>query len=285
MARPAPAVQRIVAILEYLAQSPDTPRNLSQIARAADLNSATAHSTLAALTQEGLLVRDPGTKRYALGPTLARLGAAAAARVDDVIDIARPHLRALNEQFGLQVSATRVAGEHIVIEAREGEPGPWGMTVQVGQRMRLAPPLGSVFLAWAPDADVDAWVKKTPDPASEELTAACLDALAAVRERGYAVALNSPTRAREDALNAPAGLTELINNAYFLREVVPEREYVLRQIAAPIFNADGRVALSIAVMYGGEIRTGQEIVSDAAQIVASANRVTAAIHGTPPSTE
>ncbi|MET0930635.1 MAG: helix-turn-helix domain-containing protein [Aeromicrobium sp.] len=283
MPRPAPSVHRIVAVLDLLAEDPERSRTLTEIVREADINAATAHSTLSALVEEGLLLRDPDSKRYSLGPTLVRLGAAAASRSDDIVSRARAELRTLNLDLGLQTTATRVVGDHIVIEAREGDPGPWGMTVQVGQRMPFAPPLGSVFLAWSTDEQVSAWLRMADAPASAATIQRCLHALTAVRDRGYAVALNvAAARSTLDRKDQHPGLSELMESAYFLDDVVEDQQYGLRQVAAPIFDVTGRVALSLAVMYFGEMRTGQEIRQEAQRIVAAADRVTTAIHGSHP---
>jgi DNA-binding IclR family transcriptional regulator len=283
MARPAPSVHRIVAVLDLLAQDPDRALTLTEIVRDAQVNAATAHSMLSALTDEGLLLRDPHTKRYSLGPTLVRLGDAAASRQDDVVERARDELRILTAELGLQSTATRVVGRHIVIEAREGDPGPWGMTVQVGQRMPFAPPLGSVFLAWSSDEEVGSWLRTADVPASAAVVERCLHALAAVRHRGYAVNLNvAAARNTLDHQGLHPGLSELVQSAYFLDDVVEDEQYSLRQVAAPIFDVGGRVVLSVAVMYAGETRSGQEIRREAATIVAAADRVTASIHGARP---
>ena len=44
MARRAPAVERSIAVLNYLAARPDDRFTLSEIARATDLNKATLHA-------------------------------------------------------------------------------------------------------------------------------------------------------------------------------------------------------------------------------------------------
>lgn len=284
MARPAPSVHRIVAVLDLLSQEPERSLTLTEIVREAELNAATGHSMLSALADEGLLLRDPRTKRYSLGPTLVRLGAAAASRRDDVVSLARDELRQLTAELGMQTTATRVIGDHIVIEAREGDPGPWGMTVQVGQRMPFAPPLGSVFLAWSPDEEVSAWLKQADAPPKGDIVERCLNALAAVRDRGYAVALNvAAARRTLDRKDLHPGLTELVESAYFLDDLVQDEHYSIRQVAAPVFDVSGRVVLSLAAMYLGETRSGHDIGREAARIVESADRVTEAIHGVRPS--
>ena len=49
MARPAPAVERTVATLNFLAAHPDEPFTLSELSRRLDITKATAHTMLNAI--------------------------------------------------------------------------------------------------------------------------------------------------------------------------------------------------------------------------------------------
>ena len=53
MPRRAPAVERVIAVLNLLAAHPGQPYTLSDIARDLELNKATLHAILWALTQAG----------------------------------------------------------------------------------------------------------------------------------------------------------------------------------------------------------------------------------------
>ena len=59
MARPAPAVDRAVEILDFLADNPRDAFSLSELARRLDLNKASAHAILNALTDRGLPAAPP----------------------------------------------------------------------------------------------------------------------------------------------------------------------------------------------------------------------------------
>ena len=68
--RPAPGVERVVAVLNFLAAHPDESFTLSELARRLDLNKATCHALLMPLTQAGYLLRHPTRMNYTLGPAL-----------------------------------------------------------------------------------------------------------------------------------------------------------------------------------------------------------------------
>ena len=94
MARPAPGAERSVAVLELLAAHPDERFTLSEVARRCDLNKATAHALLSALSERGVLLRHPEEKRYSLGPVLVSIGEAAR-RGYTAVDFVGPTLDAL----------------------------------------------------------------------------------------------------------------------------------------------------------------------------------------------
>ncbi|MFJ3212584.1 IclR family transcriptional regulator [Streptomyces flaveolus] len=281
MARPSPAVTRIAAVLTFLADDPLRSFTLTEIARNTGLSPATAHALLNQMATEGLLVRDPNLKRYTLGPLLVRIGQAASARPVDAVGHARELLDELSHDIGLQVTLTRVIGEHIVVEARVGDPGPWGMTVQVGQRLPMAPPLGSVFVAWAADAEIEHWLRRADAEPSAGGLDRCLDALGAVREHGFAVSLNVPATSHSLSGDA-SGLRELLDSSYFLVDLQLTARYSIRQIAAPVFDVDGNVVLAVSALHQGAERTGREVLADGGLLSRAADLVTASIHGRKP---
>lgn len=281
MARPSPAVTRVAAVLNFLAEDPLRSFTLTEIARSAELSPATAHALLNEMAAEGFLLRDPASKRYTLGPLLIRIGQAASSRPDHVVSHARELLGDLSREIGLQVTATRVVGGHIVVESRVGDPGPWGMTVQVGQRLPMAPPLGSVFVAWSAEPEVQRWLRRAGEEPSSISLERCLAALRPVREHGFAVSLNVPVSSHRLSDDA-AGLRELLDSSYFLTDLKPRERYSIRQIAAPVFDVEGKVVLAISALHQGLERTGREVLADAHTLAQTADRVTASIHGRKP---
>lgn len=281
MARPSPAVTRVATVLTLLSEDPLRWFSLAEIARSAHLSLATAHALLNQMATDGLLTRDPVSKRYALGPLLVRIGQAASARPDDALAHARGLIEELSRAIGLQVTVTRVLDDHIVVEARVGDLGPWGLTVQVGQRLPMAPPLGSVYVAWSSQDVIDAWLRRADAAPSAVSLERCRVALRAVREHGFAVALNVPVSSHSLTEDA-TGLRELLDGSYFLLDLDPDATYSLRQVAAPVFDVEGNVVLAISALHQGAERTGREIVADGRLLSEAADRVTAAIHGRKP---
>ncbi len=98
-ARPVGTVQRAIAVLHTLADSPVDLGN-NEIARRTGINMSTVSRLLSTLARDELVSRVETTGYFRLGPRLVELGNAALARVD-VRERCRPHLEAL----------TRVTGE------------------------------------------------------------------------------------------------------------------------------------------------------------------------------
>ena len=53
MARSSPSVDRVVSVIELLAEHPDRGFSLTEVCRRLDLNKATAHALLSSLTRPG----------------------------------------------------------------------------------------------------------------------------------------------------------------------------------------------------------------------------------------
>jgi len=253
MPRPALSATRAVAVLNFLAAHPRDSFTLSDLSARLDINLASAHSLLAALTDAGYVVRDGRQRTYGLGPTVVALGIAALER-HAVIDLARDAARQLASELGLEVAVSAAAGDDIVFLARAGDLQPRGIPVHVGQRVPLNPPLGSVFVAWS---DAEEWLARSDRPDQSR------GVLAAIRERGYAVALEQETRralgtALEDLADAPADdrlqatvagiVSALAHSDYQLRAIDPRSSYGVSMIAAPVFGATGNVALALSLV-------------------------------------
>lgn len=286
MPRAAPAVDRTVAVIEFLAAHPDRAFSLSELSRRLGLNKATAHALLNSLTEAGWLIRHPAKKTYALGPALVTVGAAAAARQRELVDFADAEMHALADELGLQCVASAVIGDEIVILARAGRANSLEVSVPVGQRLPLMPPLGTVFVAWAGEEEVEAWLRRVGPGASPRQRARYRAALAAVRARGYSVALEADTRARlaasiRDRREVEALLEKLGHEEYVLAELDDGSSYQVSLLAAPVFGADGRVALALTLLgFRGEIEATR-VPHYGERLKAAADAVTRAIHGRP----
>src|SRR4051812_20278945 len=68
---------RVVAILNALAENPQQPMGLSELAKGLGLSVATCHAIVTQLVTANYLTRKKETKRYCLGPRVVRVGRAA----------------------------------------------------------------------------------------------------------------------------------------------------------------------------------------------------------------
>lgn len=299
MARPSPAVNRVVGVLNFLAAHPDEGFTLSELARRLDLNKATAHSTLNALSESGYVLRHPTRLTYTLGPALIALGNAAAGS-SPAVDFARDELRSLAERFELEALATAAVGDEIVILARSGVPRRLAALtdlVQVGQRLPLVPPLGTVFKAWASDEEVERWLALMGRSASPEEIDRYRAGLVAARRRGYVVGLEADPRATlgraladlaDDERSAQVRevveslVDELGHEEYILVDLDREGSYLLNHMVAPVFGPDGDVVLALSLFgFRGRLR-GEEVERYGQALREAADRVTDSIHGQAP---
>lgn len=291
MARPAPGVARVVGVLDFLADHPEESFSLSELCRRLDITKATAHSLLGELTDAGYLVRDPVDKTYALGPRLLAVGMAAGHSERTLVNRARPHMRRLATDLDVRCVASTVRGDDIVILDVAGRDRPFRQSIQPGHRVPCVPPVGAVFVAWAGETEVGRWLARAGDLTPEHRSAH-LDALATVRRRGCALALEGPARRRlERAIVGEGGrpigdaVHDLGQEAYLLADLDAGATYELSHMAAPVFGPDGRVVLAVTVYDLPAVCTAAEVEGLVARLLATTRAVTASVGGvgaTPP---
>jgi DNA-binding IclR family transcriptional regulator len=203
----------------------------------------------------------------------------------------------LAERLDLECLASAAAADEIVILDRAGRSAPAGSSALPGQRLPLAPPLGTVFVAWSPPEAVDAWLLRLGPDAPPDVIGRARAALATVRARGYSVGLDADARVKlgralAELAHEPrvqelrpvvdALVAELGHEEYALVELGPSRSYPVNHIAAPVFDSAGAVVLALTVV-GFTSRLGAgDVPAYAREVVAAAARVTAAIGGAPP---
>ena len=274
-------------LLDFLSTHPEQQWSLSELARRLDLNKATAHAMLSTLTDAGYLLRHPVDKTFTLGPAVIAVGNAAAAREFEVVDFARAEMQALADELSVRCIASAAIGEEIVFLGASGDPQPFGLHVQIGQRLPLVPPLGTVFVAWSSPEEIDEWLRRLGPSATDAELARYREAVVTVRTRGFSLGLEVPSArglvdresGRRDRRHA---VEELGHGEYVLLELEHSASYRLSHVAAPVFGADGRVVLSLNLM-GFRHELGSEKVPDlAARLTEATGRITKAIHGRAP---
>ena len=277
MARPAPATDRTIALLNFLAANPNQRFSLSELCRRVGMNKATAHSQVAALTAAGFLHRHPLDKTYVLGPALIAIGNAAATREYEVLEYARDEMRRVADDVDAQCVASAVFGGDIVLLARAGRVEPLGVRAEMGARIPLVPPLGTVFMAWSGAEEIDQWLRRVgPDVTNVDLER-CRRALSTVRRRGYALGLDADgwSRLRVEGDDEP-------DDEQILLELEQSASLRVDLVAAPVFGADGRVVLALSLIGFRSGPRAAEIPALAARLTDATSRVTRAVHGLPP---
>jgi DNA-binding IclR family transcriptional regulator len=180
-------VDRVFDILDAFASS--GPRlTVTEVSRQLGLKYATAHRLLDAMARRGVLLREPDSRRYRLGP---RLGQLAARATGDDLATARMHLEALMERTGETTHLAIREGSSVIYVDSVMSGRLLGPHRHVGQRMPLhSTGVGKVLTAFL-DPDEVRFLIKDGLPALTHNTIVdperLMEELGEVRRRGYAV--------------------------------------------------------------------------------------------------
>lgn len=301
MARPALSGARTIEILNFLTAHAGQAFTLTEIAKRLDINLASAHAVLAAMTDAGYLVRHPVHKTYELGPLLIPIGRAARER-HRVVDIAREQLEVLADELSLEGLVVGATSEELVILERVGRPLPHGMVTTVGQRIRIVPPMGAMFVAFAQEPQVEEWLLRAADEdRSDEDDKAVLqklhDILAAIRERGFTVGLQTVDRRRmrralselQETPGSERARSELEQTVTglgrvdtVLSDIEPRRTYRVAHVASGVFDQHGNVSLALYLLGFSTPMTGAEVAEVGHQLTRVGVSATRASGGEPP---
>jgi IclR family KDG regulon transcriptional repressor len=109
----APSVKKAFEILKLISSKREG-LGISEIARDLQMAKSTVHGMTSALEEQGVVIRDPETKRYTLGFTLFELGKVAHAQID-LKDIAKPVMEQLMEKTHASVFLGVQNWNHVTI--------------------------------------------------------------------------------------------------------------------------------------------------------------------------
>ncbi len=250
MARPALSADRALVVLELLAQHGGRRYTLSELVALTGVNPSSMHALLAVIEERGWVVRHPVHRTYGLGPLALVTGSVAAEHLPAIRE-ARAALGELSKRLAAEVCLTVRAQDEMVVVAHAGEDSPYGTPLRTGQRVPFAAPLGTVFLAWAGEAELETWLERARPRLSDTEAHEQRRVVGTVRERGYAIALDSPARRRFGAAmledtNAPSELEGLLDalahSQYHVESLDDGSLYDVGLIAAPVFDENRRVA-------------------------------------------
>ena len=236
------SVDRAVSVLEILASAGEV--GVTEIAAELGVHKSTAFRLVAALENRGLVEQNSERGKYRLGVGILRLAGATAARLD-IVQESRAVTRELAASTGETVNVCVMSdGASLYVDQIAGssalQPQYW-----VGQRLPLhATSNGKILLSSLPDIEVLAVAGKLQryTPATITSGRKLLAAVAEVRDRGYAVA-------------------------------VDELEIGLTAVAAPIRNLTGDVRASLSVSGPTFRLTADRVQAVVAVVRAAADRV------------
>lgn len=153
--RQVPAVTRALAILRFLARSPE-PVGVNPMARELDLVPSTCLHILRVLQDEGLVEFDSKTKRYSIGIGILPLARSALQR-NTFSTLIQPELSNLSHKFGVTGIATQVSepGQMIVVALSQSSM-PFRLQVDLGSRFpALISATGRLFAAFNVQHEAD----------------------------------------------------------------------------------------------------------------------------------
>jgi DNA-binding IclR family transcriptional regulator len=294
VARPSPQTDRVIAVVRLLSAHPEEGFSISEIARRLQLHKATCYPMIGALADSGWLDRDPVTKLYRLGPALIAVGEAAGRSVPATA-WARPAMLELSERFGVTCAAfARTAGDGATEQATLADQ-VWDVRstvppLRIGQRIPLRAPFGAAFVAWADEHTVDAWTAGTDEQHRRRYT----HALAAIRDRGFAVELRTAPEERLRAdfpgQNVPddgvaptvAAVEQLVDELADEPEFLPlrfepGRAYAVSTLNAPVFDRTGGVCLGLTLLGFGSSLDAERLAETGRDLRRAADTVTKAL--------
>lgn len=174
---------------------------LSTIAEQADMPASKAHLYMVSFTELGLVVQDPATMRYGLGPYALQLGAAALRQID-VVEAARAPMSRLQEATGLLIFLSIWGNRGPVIVSKVDGTVEVLLSVRVGYVLPLyRAATGRVFLAYLPRSVVKPVLAREAD-VDEALKIRAEESLAGIRRERLAIS-DSQLNAGFASMSAP----------------------------------------------------------------------------------
>jgi len=258
MTRPSPQTDRVVALVELLAERPEQEFTLAELTRRLGVHKQTCHSMLASLTEAAWLVRHPTTKTYRLGPKLIQAGRAATAGVP-IVEFAHATMHRLAHELDVHCLLLERDGDVVVIIDAASPAGRSLAPLALGQSFPVRAPFGGMFAAWEDDGAFDAWTEGVPTDEVEAFRVAADLA----REWGFEVRLDQPIDVADLQRRLGAeGEVVLEQVRQMLGRVDqvqgpldPAERYPVVLVSAPI---DGNYALSLSYRNGVRL-SGDEV--------------------------
>jgi DNA-binding IclR family transcriptional regulator len=273
MARPSPGTQRVLAILNFLANSPGKAFSLTDLISGLRMNRSTCHSLTNELVNAGYLYRTRD-KLYVLGPAAAQLGRAANLHASP-LEIAIPEMSAIANRHDVICSAIFREGGDVLVRERAISVSHLGWPTNRDARWPLRPPFGAIFLAWSSDKDVEGWfdsLAPSPSIAERQRTK---EGMIFAREHGFQfVVRQMPEEDNDESMEwlfvrdpakRPLEIGTSLENALV---------YALTSMSSPVFEMGGKVAFTLGLTGFSRPYSGSEIHHIGTQLRSACQRIT-----------
>lgn len=206
----------------------------------------------------------------------------------------RDELEALARISGLECTAAARIGREVIVVARSGNPAGSNPRRAIGLRIPFVPPMASLFCAWDPQV-FDLWIEDLA-PTDPDIVGVLREQVALVRRRGWSLALRTEDRGVLDDLlhdftigkYTPSKERELrslitsLHDRFDPPEVHADRCYDLNSLRAPVFDAHGRVVLSVQLIGPTTPSSGHQVNAWRDLAVEATDRMTLAVGGRRP---
>ncbi|RVT93199.1 IclR family transcriptional regulator [Sphingomonas crocodyli] len=270
----SPPVARAVAVLNFLASHPEQAFTLTEIAKSLKISSATCHNLLISLSEAEFVYRTMG-KTYVLGPALARMAQASLAPAL-VMQVARPEMRLLADEFDVVCSAYQLVDGESVIRERAAALSHVNWNARYLLNTPTRAPLGGIYFAWQQD-ELDRWIAEANPPLDAAERDRLLSSLGFLRANGYTFGVRTVPLDDEAVAHALQNRPEMTD--YAQTEVVPGDSYNLAYVTAPVFGAPGKVAFGLSLAGFVKPIAGDAVIAMGEKLRAACDRIGGFIAG------
>lgn len=244
------ALHRGLRVLEVFSEE-NSSLSLVQIADACGLDKSTAFRFVHTLEELGYLERDPDSKRYRPGLKVLKLGFSAISHLD-IVQLARPYLKALSQEIDEATNMALRDGPEIVYVARISPLQLVNINLRIGSRL----PVHCTSMGKAHLLDLE-------QPALERL----------LGKGPYQIFTPNTITGLEQLV---ADLAQARHHGYTVGD--EELAVGMRSVAAPVRNAAGEIAAAINVSVSSARVSRQELEAHlAVAVVESARHISTAL--------
>jgi DNA-binding IclR family transcriptional regulator len=184
------SIERALLLMREIAAHNRSGSRLLDLATRTGLQRPTVHRMLKCLTVQDMVLQDPDTHRYYLGPMIFELGLTAAPRFN-LREVCHPAMTRIAEATGDTVFLTQRSGlDSVCVDRQEGTFPIKTFTLEIGMRRPLGVGTGSLAILSALSEDEVKHViaSNTPRLAEYGLTPTSLQAqVKRAQKLGYAV--------------------------------------------------------------------------------------------------